>query len=172
MITTRTRVLLCACSVTVVLLVAGCAGYTLGTSLPANIRTVHVPLFVNRSGEPDIEGEVTTAVIQEFQREGTLSVVGKEEADSVLVVRLVDYSLKPLRYSEDNVMETREYRLTLTARMILKGRETDGVIVRGHVSGETTFEAPGDLGVAKRSALPDVSADLARHIVERVVEAW
>ena len=52
----------------------GCVGlgYRLGSSLPPDIRSVYVPVFVNRTGEPRVETEATRAAKQEFQRDGTL----------------------------------------------------------------------------------------------------
>jgi hypothetical protein len=143
-----------------------------GTTLPENIRSVHVKMFENQSGEPDIEGEATSATVREFQREGTLSIAPEDKADSILTTRLLSYLLKPLRYSEDRATETQEYRLTLVARMILKSVETDEAIVHTTVKGEATFELIGDLAVDKRSALPAATTDLARRIVEQAVEAW
>ena len=49
------------------LTLGGCV-YQLGSSLPPNLKTVYVPTFVNKCGEPQVENETTQATIQEFQK--------------------------------------------------------------------------------------------------------
>ena len=41
-------------------LLGGCLGYRLGTTLPPGIRSLHVPTFVNLTGEPGLESETAT----------------------------------------------------------------------------------------------------------------
>ncbi len=154
-------------------LLHGCAGYRLGSSLPGNIKSVYVKTFVNECGEPELESVTTSATIAEFQKDGTLSIAGAKTADAVLIARLTDYSLKTLRYSQDNTTEPSEYRLTITAGIILSNRATEKVILEyPTVIGKSTFELEDDLATAKANALPEAANDLAHDIVERVVEGW
>jgi len=150
----------------------GCAGYRLGSTLPPEIQSVFVPTFVNKCGEPLVETEATRAVIQEFQRDGTLSVEERDLADTILEVSIVKYQLEPLRYERDRSKTTREYRLKLTADLVFKARESGKVIVQKRVEGEATFEPGNDLTTRKREALPEAARDLAHDIVEAVVESW
>jgi hypothetical protein len=151
---------------------AGCAGYRLGTTLPPDVRSVHVPTFVNRTGEPLVEAETTRATVQELQRDGTLKVRSADEADVVLAATVVDFYLEPLRYEKDASRTVREYRLRLTADIVLKSRRTGDELFAGRVQGESTFEPGGDLSSAKRQALPAAARDLAHDIVESIVEFW
>lgn len=153
------------------LLGSGCTGYRLGSTLPPGIASVHVPTFVNRTREPQIEGETTRATIQEFQRDGTLKIADSRRADAFLDVALTDYRLQPLRYEKDRAKTTREYRMLLTAELVFK-RATGEVVVRKRVVGEATFEPGSNLPTAKQEALPRAASDLAHRIVESVVEAW
>ena len=59
-------------------LLCGCAGYRLGTLLPPEIKTIHVPTFVNKTREPALEAETTGAAISEFQKDGTLRITDSE----------------------------------------------------------------------------------------------
>jgi len=157
-----------ACS----MILAGCAGYQLGTTLPPDIKSVHVPRFVNRTGEPLVENETTAATLQEIQRDGSLTIADAGRADTVLEVTLTRYRLEPLRYERDNVRTTREYRLRLTATLVFKRRGSNATLLERTVQGEATFLPQGDLTSAKRNALPEAARDLAHDIVESVVEYW
>jgi hypothetical protein len=151
---------------------AGCAGYRLGSTLPPNIKTVHVSAFLNKSGEPQLENSATRAAIQEFQRDGTLKVLDKDQADTIVEVTLTGYRLEPLVYSRDNTSAPSQYRLSMTADMVMKLRTTGAVMTQKSVTGETTFNAAGGLTAAKLQAQPAACRDLAHSIVESVVEFW
>ena len=159
--------------VIVALLVNGCAGYQLGSMLPKDIKTVYVPTFLNKTKEPLIENDTTQKAIQEIQRDGSLKVSNKEGADSILEVTLTDYSLTPVRYDTTHTTQTKEYRLWLTANVVLKSAKDGKVIVdRPSVRGQAVFEVFGDLTSSKVQALPNAASDLAHNIVETIVEVW
>lgn len=151
----------------------GCAGYKLGSNLPPGISSITIPIFINDAKEPGLETIVTGATIKEFQKDGSLKVLPKDQANSLLEVTIRKYELEPLRYRRDQAITAKEYRLTLTADVVLRklpGKEvmvsTPGVI------GFTTFTALSDLPSARRTALPKAAADLGQRIVKCVVEYW
>lgn len=150
----------------------GCVGYRLGTTLPPDIRTIQVPVFVNKTQEPLIENETTKAAIKELQKDGTLKVTDLQSADVVLEVHLTGYGLEPLRYDHDTSKRSTEYRVEIQAELILKRVGTDEVVIERRVEGEATFIPGGDLSLAKREVLPEVAKDLAHDIVESIVEYW
>ena len=151
----------------------GCAGYKLGSMLPGDIQTVFIPTFVNKSKEPLLEVEATSATIEEFQKDGSLEVTDEASADTVLKVTLTEYTLTPLAYRKDKTTAAKEYRLTVYATMSLE-RKSDGSVIAEHpsVKGEADFLLLGDMSSSKLQALPKAAEDLAHHIVEKVVEAW
>lgn len=161
-----------ACCAVMAFALAGCFGYRLGSTLPPDLRTVYVPMFVNECREPLVEVETTKAVIGEFQKDGTLRVKNEGNADSVLEVTLTDYFLEPVRYDRDNPKATSEYRLRIKAHIIFKRTGSDDMLVSEMVEGETVFDPGADLFSSKRSALPKAADDLAHDIVEKVVEYW
>ena len=156
-----------------VLTLAGCCGYRLGTSLPPNISSVHVKPFGNRSGEPDLETAVTGATVREFQRDGSLRMANADEADAIVEATVTGSTLEPLRYARTRAAETTEFRLILTADVVLKDRKTGKILsARPGLTGKTTFTPAGDLASAKRQAIPNAARDLAHAVVGAVVETW
>lgn len=154
------------------LLLNGCAGYQLGSMLPAGIKTVHVPTFVNRTREPLIENETTQKTIQEIQRDGSLKIAARDAADSILQVTITDYSLASVRYDRQHSTQTRSYRVWITADVVLLDKAGKVIVDRPGVRGQTVFEVLGDLTSSKLQALPAAATDLAHNIVETVVEVW
>jgi len=156
----------------VMVLLGGCAGYRLGSSLPPGIDVVHVPVFVNETDEPLLEVLATQATIAEFQREGTLSVGDMDRADVVLEVRLTSFSLEPLRFDRDAQTTAEEYRITIGAAVRLREVRSGNVLVTTRVNGETDFILTGDLSSAKRNHVPRAAEDLAARIVRAAIEFW
>jgi len=159
-------------AVLLVLLCGGCLGYRLGSTLPPDVRSVHVPTVVNKCGEPLLETEVTRAIVRELHKDGTLRVTSADAADSVLQVTLTDYTLRALRFEKDRIKSAKEYRLKIEARVIFSRTATDKELMNKRVEGEADFPTGGDLTSAKRAALPEAARDLAHDIVESVVEYW
>jgi hypothetical protein len=153
-------------------LLAGCAGYQLGSTLPPDIRTVHVMPFANQSGEPLLENETMRAAVAEFQKDGTLRVVDSTAADLLVEVTLTECKLEPVRYNKDSARTAQEYRLWIRGEIRVKRQPAGTVMFSGRVEGESTFDFAGDLASAKTRAIPVASRDLAHDIVENVVEYW
>ncbi len=165
------RALLMTFCVALAGMLSGC-GYRFGTSLPPGIRTVHIKPFANRSEEPDLENTATRATISEFIRDGTLQVVDASSADVVLHGAVTEYSLAALLYDEDTSATPEEYRLILTAQIKLVDKSTEETMLETTINGDADFFIGADLTSAKSEALPEAADDLARNIVDAVVEYW
>lgn len=84
-------------------------GYTLvgrGASLPPHIQAISIPTFFNKSGEPNIEFEITNRIRDGFIEDGRLKLVGEGSSNLILNGDIIKYSLKPIAFdSSDNVTE-------------------------------------------------------------------
>ena len=150
----------------------GCA-YRVGSSLSSRGKSICVDNFVNKTTKPQIEFETTSATLREFQRDGTLSVAAAGDADLIMETQLTHYGLEPLRYERNRPTTAREYRLTLTADVVVKAAATQKVVEKlSGLTGQTTFAVTVDLLSDEKTALPAAAKDLAHHIVEGVVEYW
>ena len=157
----------------VLLTLPGCVGYQLGSTLPPDVKAIYVQLFINNCNEPLLEIDTTNATIAEFQKDGTLRIVPKGEADVLLETTLNAMTLTPLRYDQiTDKAKPNEYRLTLQVSFVLKRAKTREIMNEASVVGESTFVFVGNLNSSKRAAIPAASEDLAKRIVEKVVETW
>jgi hypothetical protein len=151
-------------------LLSGCTGYRLGSSLPQGIKTVYVPTFINRTGEPQLETEASMAAMQEFQKDGTLSVATEESADTILSVTIKSIREEPVRFTDTKTAS--EYRLIVDADLEFKKRAGNEILMKRSVYGQSTFKVAGDLPSSRRTALKPAAMDLAHQIVTTVVEFW
>ncbi|MBR0057449.1 MAG: hypothetical protein IJP66_08990, partial [Kiritimatiellae bacterium] len=152
---------------------AGCANYRLGTTLPPNLKTIHVATFENHTAEPNIEQKITTAVLRQFQHDGQLKVVSAEDqADISLTAVLKSYDVDSLLYERGNPSATRRYRARIFCDIDATETATGRTVVKRQVVGDTTFPAAGDTVTARRNALEDVARDLATEVVDAVIGAW
>jgi len=157
----------------VLLALPGCLGYRLGSTLPPDVKAMYVRLFINKCNEPLLEIDTTNATIAEFQKDGTLRIVPAGEADVLLETTLNAMTLTPLRYDQTiDKAKPNEYRLTLHVSFVLKRAKTREIMNEASVIGESTFVFIGNLNSSKRAAIPAASEDLAKRIVEKVVETW
>ncbi len=155
-----------------VLALAGCAQYRVGTTLPRHLRTISVETFRNESGEPQLETEVTRAILQEFQREGQLELLDPQAAAIRLTGAVVGYSLEPMRFDQNRPKTVSEYRILVKASIKAVETKTGNIIVEQTVIGDSTLKAGGDLMTLRRMALPAAAKQVAHEIVNAVVSAW
>jgi len=156
-----------------ILCLSGCLGYNLGSTIPHDIETIAVPTFKNQTAEPLIEVSTTDATIAQFQFDGSVKVTEEAVADAILEVTLNEYKLYPITYDSKRTTRTQEYRVKVFASITLIRRSTDEVVLDDpQVVGEATFYLTGDMSSSKRRTLPDLSEDLARHIVDAVTQTW
>ncbi|MEO7190688.1 MAG: LPS assembly lipoprotein LptE [Vicinamibacterales bacterium] len=161
---------------------AGC-GYALagrGNALPATIKTIGVPLFVNRSTTPEIDRSLTSAVLQEFQSRGRYQV--KSEAagvDAVLTGTIVNVLLPPVAFSREN--QATRILIIVTASLEFKEVSTGRVIwanpsfqVRDEydVTTGTSATDPTALFRQDQNALDRLSRSFARSVVASIFEAF
>jgi outer membrane lipopolysaccharide assembly protein LptE/RlpB len=154
-------------------LLSGCAGYRLGSMLPADVRTVHMPTCENNTSEPLIEQDVTRAILSQIQIDGSLRVADADTADSILEVTLIQFWLDPVAYAKNESSTANQYRMSIRAAFVLRRRADNSVVVESPgVTGWYDFDFAGDMTSSKAVALRPAAEDLGRRIVSRIVQYW
>lgn len=155
----------------------GC-GYTQKVKLPNDIKTIAIPTFENKippnesfAYRPGLEIEITSAVRDRFIFDGNLKVVEETNADAVLRGAVISYEQEGVRF--DSFEDVEEYRLYLVVAFELTDRRTGEIIMKEpNFSGQTEFFTARSPAAVRRSAANSVVTDLARAIVDRIVEEW
>jgi len=155
------------------LLIWGC-GYSFRGNLPDHIKTVAVPVFVNRTQEPAVENAITRAVIDAFVTSGRLRVVRLEEADSVLEGEIVGYRIEALAF--DPRANVREYRLWVTLNLRFRDVRKNLMLWRQEALEEKAdFRVPGQVAVTisrEEAALRQAALTIGRAIVNLAVDRF
>ena len=162
--------LLKRCIVAAVLLCFSGCGYQVGAlKIGGENQTIAIPTFANKTGLPDIETRATNAIIEKMQIDGTYKVVkDPSQADLLLIGELISYSRDALSFSRSDV--TNEYRGTLSAKLILKDVKTDKILWQApRVEGQALFHRAGDQAENERNSYPQLTSDLAKYVVEKVI---
>ena len=155
------------------LLVAGCANYRLGSMLPADIRTVYMPTCENKTTEPLIEQEVTASILSQIQMDGSLRVSSADAADTLLEVTLTHFWLDPVAYVQGESSTANQYRMSIRASFVLYRRADRSVVVESPgITGWYDFDFAGDMTSSKAVALRPAADDLGRRIVNLMVQYW
>ena len=152
------------------LLLSAC-GYRLGTvngELPAGLHALRVPVFVNRTAEPNAEFTFTEAARDQLQRAGTL---GGEAADGELQGTLVSVTSGAVATSPSKPGEANlpVYRLSVVLSLtVLK----NGVAVSGTtVAFNEEFPSGADVLLTesnRAAALKRVAESAVREGFERL----
>jgi outer membrane lipopolysaccharide assembly protein LptE/RlpB len=154
-------------------LAAGC-GYAFRGTLPADVRTVAVPVFANKTQEPAVESLLTRAVVEAFSTNGRLRVVRPEEADTLLEGEVVGYELVSLAF--DRAANVRQYRLVVTLNLKLRDLRRNTVLFeQAGFREKADFRVPGAVSqtiVREESALRAAAVDIGRAVVSLAVDRF
>ena len=163
-------------------IVSGC-GYTI-RGFTSKYKTVHVNQFKNsvditsESSEhrryasyfPLLESTLTQRIVDRFIFDSSIKVAKEDEAQAILSGELTAYRREPLRYAANNE-DVVEYRVIIFVNISLYDKEKGGVAwSKSSFSGDATYETTGPHIKSEREALSDAVDDLARRVVEAVVE--
>lgn len=158
----------------VVLLLAGCAGYQLGPTngLVAGDKTIQITPFLNHTLEPRLGDAVTTALRQRIQRDGTYRLATHGGADIIVTGELTRYDRHVVNLQAQDVLTVQDYRVNVTARITMHDLST-GSTTNWTSTGYTLVRVGEDLTSAERQAMPLLAEDLAKNVTDSLVDgSW
>ena len=168
---TRCLFLIAHCS----LLFTAC-GYNLvgrGASLQPHIKTISIPIFQNKSGEPNIEFEITNRIRDGFIEDGRLKMMGDGDSDLILNGEIIRYSLKPVAFdSRDNATE---YWVEIGVMIKLEERGKDNVILQQELYTKWDYkvsQSVTETDIQRLEAIRQAGKKLAQEIVNIVIEGF
>jgi hypothetical protein len=164
-------------------LLSGC-GYTTKSLLPPDVKTVFVKTFKNEIDltkevtdrspyqvyRPGTEQLITDEIINRFIYDGTLRIATENKADLILEGALVDYIRQALRYDEaENVTE---YRVNVVVRFKVKNLHSgEEMLSVDRMVSDASYLTGGKFARSEQAALIEAAQDMARRVVEKVVES-
>jgi hypothetical protein len=160
----------------------GC-GYSLagrGSFLPSYIKTIGVPMFVNRTTVFNLETMLTQKVRAEFIGRGKYQILPQNTGvDAVLNGEVTAVSIVPASFTVNQLAS--RYAVTMSARIELRDlRENKVLWENPGVSFRQDYDATAGRGVTDpvaffqqdTNALERMSGEFARTIVSAILEAF
>ena len=151
----------------------GCAA--MKPILPAEIKSIAIPTFVNKTTQYDLETPLTNAVIKQFQVDGRLVVAAPELADAKLEGTIRQYILQPMLYDVNNVIA--QYKVKVVVDLKFTDMKTGKELwfqkeLGGITGGTTTYNVSGSNIETETEARQRVFYNLAAATVNRVIYGW
>jgi len=162
---------------------AGC-GYTTRSLITQSYQTIYVRPFVNKINitsdtsvarryktyYPLLENDITRRVIDQFILDGNLRIAREEDADLILEGELVDYRRDALRYTGADDKQVEEYRISLMVNLRLYDGSGQTLLWKvNNFIGDTTYFTQDQ---SESQAISEAVSDLARRVIDRVVDIW
>jgi outer membrane lipopolysaccharide assembly protein LptE/RlpB len=151
-------------------------GYALvgrGTALPPGVKSVSIPIFQNKSGEPELDITVTSAVRDAFTMDGRLTVDDSGYADSTLIGVIESYSLQPVAFKSTGVAS--EYNVKLTIAITHKTSNPEKILIKQKVSMDWRYVAKGTIIASEGQRLlatKEAAKKVAETLLSLVIEAF
>lgn len=156
-------------------------GYTTGSLLPSQYRTIGVQNFKNSINfvsegtratyVPLLENKVRQAILDRFQYDGHLRLGDAERSDLIMSGELIEFKREELRLTDDR--DVQEYRIRVVVSLTLTdGTNGEVLWLEPQFGGEATYFTSGPRAISESAALEEALTDLSRRIVERTLENW
>ncbi len=152
----------------------GC-GYSLRTSLPAGIKSIHVPVLENKTAEPGIEDFITQALTQAVVQASRVRIAANSrEADASLEGQIVEYRLVALSF--DRNANVTSYRLIIGLALTFRDLKQNRVIWKqDRIEERADFLVAGQVTqtlAREEQAVQRAAVDVARAIVSFAFEGF
>ena len=178
----RRRAWLAAVAIALSASLPGC-GYSLagrGSFLPAYIKTIGVPMFVNDTSVFDVEKRITQSVISELIGRGKYKVTQDSVGvDGLLSGEITSITLTPAAITAQ--VQASRYVLTLTAKIEFKDLKANKVLWSNpamqfreefDVTNTATAADPSAFFGQDVNALERLANEFARSVVSAILEAF
>ena len=153
---------------------SGCGYHFPGQAgaLPGGVEELYIPLFVNKTAEPQLEYQMTSRISEVFSRNSEISQVEKPiHAEATLVGTIRDYKTRALSYdSQDDIGE---YRATMIVNAQLRQVETEQLLWEGTVSWSAEYSAVDDKSEQEgfeAQALDEITLRLAEELLYKLLD--
>jgi len=155
----------------IVSLSVGCGIYTFsGSTLPSHLKTVDVPLFENRSMEPDIADEISRELNRQILADNLLRIVS-QEGDATISGSVVSYQHEPYTYgaSSTRQVDVEQYIVKITAQVKFSDNVKNAALFDGSIVGEGIYDFQKETEDAGREK---ALKDIVRRILQSSLQSW
>jgi hypothetical protein len=156
----------------VVVNLVGCCSYSFtGSSVPAHLKSISIPVVDDRSGsgEPGLRENFTTALTQKFIDDNSLRISDRVNANASLECTIASYGDAPEVVSAGLNIQTR--RITIGVQVIYRDLVQRKTIFEQTFSNYAPYANDGTLA-EKTAAINKVIDLITQDILLAVVSGW
>ena len=157
-----------------ILILSSCGYRLVGTAPSSKVclvgKKVYVAPFKNRTGEPNIEGYMTSEVVSSLQRTGKIEVADEAHAEYFIKGEIVGYTKTVVALDASGDVST--YRLTVTVNVSVrdaKGKEVLKLDGLSHYEDFRVYDEIERTKAEERRAFRDIVSDIAQEIAAQLL---
>ena len=173
------RVLQAVAALLALALTTGCGYHQVGaaTHIPANVRTLAVPIFVSKVQGFNTEIAFTRAVVRELNTRTSYRVLTSGDgsnADAVLKGTIVSETVSPLTYDSSSG-QTSSYLVSVTAKVQLVSQDGTVLYANDAFAWREQYQSTQDLsGFVQEdgAAVRRMGQDFAQALVSDMMESF
>jgi hypothetical protein len=152
----------------------GCTDVVLRPGLPDYMTKMAIPVFQNRTPQPEVENELTRQLQRDFLVDGRLELTDPAQADALLQGTITQYVLEPLLLDVYNIPQ--QYKMRIIITMSLKDTKAgQNLWTEDGFQESTTYYVNNNLGITpedESAARRRLLQQLSRRIISRVIEGF
>ena len=158
--------------VALLLAAAGCAGYRIGPApgLTDDAQSIEIIPFPNQTEEPRLSPALASALRRQIQNDGTFKLETRGKGDLQVTGNIMQYFRAGITFQPGDVITPRDFEFRMTAQIKVFNRRAGKILLERPVTGRALIRAFDNLASAERQALPLLADDLARKVVDLLVD--
>jgi len=159
---------------TALLLLPGCIQYSFtGTSIPSDVRTIHIPFFPDnsQSGLGDLSDRLNNALVNRFVNQSKLSLEDdRESADSIMEGSIQSYRNRPFSVGGDERANLNEIQISI--RATFRFTDSDVPEYSKTLTGSATYDVLEDPVGGEIEAAEEALQQIANNAFNDAVSNW
>ena len=160
--------------VSLLFIFSGCISYSFtGTSIPADVRTIYIPFFPDRSqsGLGDLSNQINEVLINRFVNQSRLSINNdRDEADAYLEGAIQGYVNRPFSIGGNEQANLNEIQITV--RALFQYAADDEPLWDKNFTGSATYDVVENPVEGELQAARQALEQIANNMFNDAVSSW
>ena len=155
----------------VLCVLCGCGVYTFsGSTLPAHLKTMDIPLFANQSLIPGVAEDITNQLSAQVVSMNLLRI-SSGRGDATLRGKVVEYTNAPRTYGTTAVRQVTvsEYVVRITVEVEFVDNKSNSPLYKGRLTGEGVYNFQTQ---AEADGRKTAESDVIQQILQNSVQSW
>jgi hypothetical protein len=152
-------------------MLCGCGVYTFsGSTLPAHLKTLDIPLFANQSMMPGVAEEITDELSKQVVAMNLLRI-SSGRGDASIHGRVVDYTNAPRTYgtSAARQVTVSEYVVRITVAVEFVDNKSNAPLYKGNITGEGVYNFQSQ---AEADGRKIAEKDVVQQVLQNSIQSW